>query len=64
MDERMDCLWTVRRFAKWKYETYEPTKAQVNAVSRQCRDGVLPAAKVGREWRIDVARILEVFDDR
>ena len=62
MDERMDSLWTVKRFAKWKYETDEPTKAQVNVVSRQCKNGILPARKVGNEWRIDVGKVLEVFD--
>ena len=53
-----DDLWTVRRFCKWKYETDFPTKAQINAVSRMCLDGTLPAMKVGREWRIDTAEIM------
>ena len=55
----MDDLWTVRRFAKWKYGTDEPTKAQENSIRHMCQDGTLPAAKVGREWRIDTMRILE-----
>ena len=59
----MDSLWTVKRFARWKYETDEPTKAQINVVGRQCKDGTLPARKVGKQWRIDVAKILEVFDE-
>lgn len=54
----MDDLWTVKRFACWKYETDEPTKAQENAVTSMCREGILPAAKVGREWRIDTAEIV------
>lgn len=57
----MDDLWTARRFAMWKYGTREPTKGQVQTVMRMCQDGKLPAAKVGREWRIDVSKILEVF---
>lgn len=59
MDERMACLWSVNKFAKWKYETDEPTKANVNVVTRQCRDGVLPAVKVGGSWRIDVSQIVK-----
>ena len=55
----MEDLWTVKRFAKWKYETDEPTKSQINTVIRMCRDGVLPAAKVGKQWRIDTAEILK-----
>ena len=54
----MDDLWTVKRFCRWKYETEEPTKAQVNVVARMCKDGTLPAVKVGREWRIDTAEIM------
>lgn len=54
----MDDLWTVKRFCRWKYETEEPTKAQLNVVSRMCKDGTLPAVKVGKEWRIDTAEIL------
>ena len=59
MDERMDSLWTVKRFARWKYETDEPTKAQVNVVARQCFNGTLPAVKVGKEWRIDTFELLK-----
>ena len=59
MDERMNSLWTVRKFAKWKYETDEPTKAQLNVVARQCFDGVLPAVKFGKEWRIDTYELLK-----
>ena len=54
----MDDLWSVIRFCKWKYDTEEPTKAQRNSVMKMCRNGVLPAVKVGREWRIDTAEIL------
>ena len=59
MDERMASLWTVRKFAQWKYETCEPTKAQLNVVARQCFDGILPAVKVGKEWRIDTFELLK-----
>lgn len=55
----MDDLWSVKRFAKWKYETEEPTKAQLNSVARMCQRGTLPAGKVGSEWRIDTAEILK-----
>ena len=59
MEERMACLWTVEKFARWKYDTDAPTKAQRNMVTRMCQQGRLPAVKVGREWRIDVRKILE-----
>lgn len=59
----MDDLWTVKRFAKWKYETDEPTKAQINTVIRMCRNGVIPAGKVGKEWRIDTAEIVRGVRD-
>ena len=62
MDERMARPWTTTRFARWKFDVDKPSKAQVNTVIRMCQDGVLPAAKVGKEWRIDVGKILEVFD--
>ena len=55
----MACLWSVGKFAKWKYETDEPTKAQHNTVLHMCQEGTLPAVKIGREWRIDVRKILE-----
>ena len=55
----MDSLWTVKRFARWKYECDEPTKGQLNSVERMCRNGTLPARKIGREWRVDVHAILE-----
>ena len=64
VDERMASLWTTAKFASWKFGVDEPTAAQVNTVIRMCQDGVLPAAKVGREWRIDVSKILEVFDGK
>ena len=62
-EERVDDLWTVKRFAKWKYETDEPTKAQINTVIRMCRNGVIPAGKVGKEWRIDTAEIMRGVRD-
>ena len=58
MEERMDSLWTVRRYAKWKHGTDAPTKAQENYARRQCADGRLPAAKFGNEWRIDMVALL------
>ena len=62
-DERMGYLWTVRKFAAWKYGTDEPTRANVKTVNDMCREGKLPARKVGKEWRINVRMILEEFDD-
>lgn len=58
MDERMDTLWTVHRYAKWKHETDEPTKAQENYVRRLCQRGQLPAHKFNGEWRIDMIALL------
>ena len=54
----MDDLWTAERFAKWKYETDEPTKSQIVCVYQWCRDGRLPATKVCGQWRIDTSQIL------
>ncbi|MBQ6491090.1 MAG: helix-turn-helix domain-containing protein [Atopobiaceae bacterium] len=34
----------------------------MNTVERMCRDGVLPAVRVGRQWRIDTRKIMEAFD--
>jgi len=66
MDELMANLWTVKKFAKWKYRDElekrgleEPTKAQVNVVTRQCLNGILPAKKIGKEWRIDVRELVK-----
>jgi len=58
----MDDLWSVKRFCRWRYELadgVEPTKSQENIVTKMCRDGTLPAVKVGAQWRIDTSRILE-----
>lgn len=58
----MDALWTIRRFARWLYELpdgAEPTKGQLNTVTKMCREGLVPAVKVGRQWRIDTGKILE-----
>lgn len=60
-DEMMDCLWSVKRFARWLYElddADEPSKSQINYIGHMCKDGKLPAVKVGKKWRIDVRRIL------
>ena len=59
IDDMMDCLWTVKRFARWKYETDEPSKSNINQVGRMCVEGKLPAVKVGGQWRIDVRQILK-----
>ena len=59
MDEQMASLWTVKRFCKWKYDTDEPTKAQLNTVYKMCAKKKLPALKCGREWRIDIEKFLE-----
>ena len=58
----MDNLWSVKRFCRWRYDLDEgatPTKGQVNTVEKMCRDGVLPAVQVGRQWRIDTRKIME-----
>lgn len=58
----MDELWTIRHFARWRYdlpESKEPTKGQLNTVTKMCRDGTVPAVKVGTQWRIDTRKILE-----
>lgn len=58
----MDYLWTIKRFCRWRYELpdgAEPTKGQINTVSKMCREGVLPAVRVGNQWRIDTKRIME-----
>ena len=58
-ESRMDSLWTVRRFAAWKYGVDEPTDSQTNTVRWMCTNGKLPSVRIGKEWRIDVRRILE-----
>lgn len=58
----MDALWTIKRFARWRYELpdgAEPTKDQINTVTKMCREGAVPAVKVGTQWRIDTRKILE-----
>jgi len=56
----MDDLWDVKRFCRWKYGLDgEPSKSQKNTVSQMCRDGTLPAVKVGAKWRIDTSQILK-----
>ena len=52
----MEGLVTVDEFAKWRYRTDKPTKAQVNTVARMCRDGSLSrySKKLGRRWYIDM----------
>ena len=60
----MHDLWTVNEFAQWKHKTRSPSKAQENAVRQMCRDGTLPAKKVGMAWRINTRKILEDFDEQ
>lgn len=63
---QMSDLWTVNDFARWKYGIpagLDVPKAKRNAVSRMCLNGTLPAKKVGKEWRINTRRFLEVFDE-
>ena len=58
----MDALWTIKRFARWRYELpdgAESTKGQLNTVTKMCREGIVPAVKVGTQWRIDTRKILE-----
>lgn len=55
----------MKRFCRWYYELEggeEPTKSQVNAVSKMCRDGTLPAFKVGRKWFIDMEKLRGATD--
>lgn len=59
MDEQMASLWTVKRFCRWKYDTDEPTKAQLNTVYKMCAEKKLPVLKYGREWRIDIDEFLK-----
>lgn len=59
----MDDLWSVKRFCRWCYECDEPTAGQVVSVQRMCRDGTLPAVKVGRAWRIDTTEIMKGVED-
>ena len=61
----MDHLWSIKRFCRWRYELADdavPTRGQVNTVERMCRDGVLPAVRVGRQWRIATRTSMEAFD--
>ena len=32
----------------------EPTKSMQDTITRMCRDGILPARKLGRKWFIEV----------
>ena len=60
----MDDLWTVERFCRWKYglaDGEKPTHSMFNSVERMCKNGILPAAKVGMCWRIDTTEILKEF---
>lgn len=60
--ENVDNLWSIKRFARWRYELpdgAEPTKGQLNTVTKMCREGTVPAVKVGTQWRIDTRKILE-----
>lgn len=61
----MDHLWTVKRFCRWKYGLevgQEPTLSQVHIVERMCKKKLLPATKVGKEWRIDTSEILKELE--
>ena len=40
-------------------EGAEPKKSHINSISKQCRDGKLPAIKVCNRWRIDTSEILK-----
>lgn len=60
----MDDLWSIQRFARWWFELpdgVEPSKSQLNAICKQCRDGNLPAVKICNSWRIDTSEILRRF---
>lgn len=54
----MDYLWDLDRFGLWYYGR-EPTKSQRKELTRKCRDGVVPAVKVGTQWFVDTMEILE-----
>lgn len=47
----------LKRLCRIKYDLAddeEPTKAQVNTVTKMCRDGTLDAIKVGRQWLVNL----------
>ena len=59
----MNDLWTVRRFAQWFFDLpddVKPTKAQINSINARCREGKLPAVKIGGSWRVDTSEILRM----
>lgn len=56
----MQELMTVKKFCRTYYEigdSEEPTKTQQNAVARMCRDGSIPAQKLGKKWFVKVGEL-------
>lgn len=54
-----DMPLSVKAFSRIYYQDkledgQEPTKAMQNTVTQMCRDGVLPARKLGKKWFIEV----------
>lgn len=50
----MHKIMSLNEYARMFYETDEPTRGQLNAVSRKCREGTIRnARKMGHKWFID-----------
>lgn len=61
----MPTTMSAKGVAAWLNDVDEPTHAQVNTVTKMCRDGtIVHAAKIGRDWRINcTAEWPEMFPD-
>jgi excisionase family DNA binding protein len=44
------------------HEVAEMLKSHTNTVYKMCRQGVLPAVKIGKEWRIDSDKFLKFME--
>ncbi len=52
----------VKRFCAIYYglgDDDEPTKAQRNSVARMCRNGTIPALRIGKRWFVVMDEILK-----
>lgn len=54
----MDGFWHIGRWCEWRWGKGYP-KWRRDEVSRKCREGTMPAVKVGRDWFIDTKAIRE-----
>ena len=61
----MPTTMSAKGVAAWLNDVDEPTHAQVNTVTKMCRDGtIVHAVKIGRDWRINcTAEWPEMFPD-